>query len=132
MSAEKIKLDGYDIRIVINGLARYRETVPSEDLDVIDPMLLRLIKVSKTLKKPGKRTKLFFSPEEKRLTRFYLNELRNQFIQDNISLDATNSMRVTARSKSLLAKSQVILGWITFVPLKKIQNKLVRREDLQP
>ena len=83
MSAGKIKLDGYDIRIVINGLAQFRQTAPDEDLDVIDPVLLRLIEVSKALKKPSKRTNLFFSPEEKRLTRFYLNEWRNQLIRDN-------------------------------------------------
>lgn len=64
MSTGKIKLDGYEIRIVINGLARYRETAPNEDLDVIDPMLLRLIEVSKTLKKSSKRTK-FFSARKK-------------------------------------------------------------------
>ena len=83
MSAGKIKLDGYDIRIVINGLAQFRQTAPDEDLDVIDPMLLRLIEVSKALKKPSKRTKLSFSPEEKRLTRLYLNEWRNELIHEN-------------------------------------------------
>ena len=67
MSSGKIKLDGYDIRIVINGLARYRKTAPDEDLDVIDPMLLWLIEVSKALKKSSKRTKLFFSPSKKPL-----------------------------------------------------------------
>ena len=82
MRARKIKLDDYDIRVVINGLAQYRKTAPDEDLDVIEPMLLRLIRVLKDLK-PGKRTKLPFSPEEKRLIRFYLNEWRNQLIQEN-------------------------------------------------
>ena len=82
MRARKIKLDDYDIRVVINGLAQYRKTAPDEDLDVIEPMLLRLIRVLKDLR-PGKRTKLPFSPEEKRLIRFYLNEWRNQLIRDN-------------------------------------------------
>ena len=82
MRARKIKLDDYDIRVVINGLAQYRKTAPDEDLDVIEPMLLRLIRVLKDLK-PGKRTKLPFSPEEKRLIRFYLNEWRNQLIREN-------------------------------------------------
>ena len=82
MRARKIKLDDYDIRVVINGLAQYRKTAPDEDLDVIEPMLLRLIRELKDLK-PGKRTKLPFSPEEKRLIRFYLNEWRNQLIRDN-------------------------------------------------
>ena len=82
MRARKIKLDDYDIRVVINGLAQYRKVAPEEDLDVIEPMLLRLIRVLKDLK-PGKRKKLPFSPEEKRLIRFYLNEWRNQLIQEN-------------------------------------------------
>lgn len=82
MRARKIKLDDYDIRVVINGLAQYRKAAPDEDLDVIEPMLLRLIRVLKDLK-PGKRTKLPFSPEEERLIRFYLNEWRNQLIREN-------------------------------------------------
>ena len=82
MMGWKIKLDDYDIRIVINGLAQYRKAAPDEDLDVIEPTLLRLIRVLKDLK-PGKRTKLPFSPEEKRLIRFYLNEWRNQLIREN-------------------------------------------------
>ena len=82
MMGRKIKLDDYDIRVVINGLAQYRKTAPDEDLDVIEPMLLRLIRVLMDLK-PGKRTKLPFSPEEERLIRFYLNERRNQLIREN-------------------------------------------------
>ena len=82
MMGRKIKLDDYDIRVVINGLAQYRKTAPGEDLDVIEPMLLRLIRVLKDLK-PGKRTKLPFSPEEKHLIRFCLNDWRNQLIQEN-------------------------------------------------
>ena len=70
------------IRVVINGLAQYRKIAPDEDLDVIEPMLLRLIRVIKDLK-PGKHAKLPFSPEEKRLVRFYLNEWRNQLIREN-------------------------------------------------
>ena len=49
---------------------------------MIDPILLRLIEVSKALK-PGKRTRLPFSPEEKHLIRFCLNDWRNQLIQEN-------------------------------------------------
>lgn len=83
MSAGNIKLDGYDIRSVINGLAQFRQTAPDEDLDVIDPMLLRLIEVSKELKMPSKRTKLFFSLEEKHLISFCLNDWRNELVHEN-------------------------------------------------
>lgn len=82
MSAGKIKLDDYDIKVAINGLYRYRKDASEEVQDVIDPILLRLIDVSKTLK-PCKRTKLLFSPEEKHLIRFCLNDWRNQLIKDN-------------------------------------------------
>ena len=82
MSAGKIKLDDYDIKVAINGLYRYRKDASEEVQDVIDPILLRLIDVSKSLK-PGKRTKLPFSPEEKHLIRFCLNDWRNQLIQEN-------------------------------------------------
>ena len=82
MSAGKIKLDDYDIKVAINGLYRYRKDASEEVQDVIDPILLRLIDVSKSLK-PGKRTKLPFSPGEKHLIRLCLNDWRNQLIQDN-------------------------------------------------
>lgn len=82
MSAGKIKLDAYDIRIVIKGLAQYRDTASGRDQNVIDPLLLRLIEVSKTMK-PGNRQKLLFSPEEKHIMRFCLNDWRNQLIQEN-------------------------------------------------
>ena len=82
MSAGKIKLDDYDIKVAINGLYRYRKDASEEVQDVIDPILLRLIDVSKSLK-PGKRTKLPFTPEEKHLIRFCLNDWRNRLIQEN-------------------------------------------------
>ena len=82
MMARKIKLGDYDLRVIVTGMMKYRDTVPAEELDVMDPMLLRLIDIIKALK-PGKRTKCFFSQEEKRLIRFYLNEWRNHLIQEN-------------------------------------------------
>ena len=82
MSAGKIKLDDYDIKVAISALYRYRKDASEEVQDVVDPLLLRLIDVSKTLK-PCKRTKLPFSPEEKHLIRFCLNDWRNQLIQEN-------------------------------------------------
>lgn len=82
MSAGKIKLDDYEIKVAINGLYRYRKDASDEVQDVIDPLLLRLIDMSKSLKS-GKCTKLPFSPEEKHLIRLCLNDWRNQLIQDN-------------------------------------------------
>ena len=82
MSVGKIKLDDYDIKVAINGLYRYRKDASEEVQDVIDPILLRLIEVIKTLK-PGKHTKLPFSPEDKHLIRLCLNDWRNQLIQEN-------------------------------------------------
>ena len=71
MSAGKIKLDNYDIKV----LYRYRKDASEEVQDVVAPILLRLIDVSKILK-PCKRTKLPFSPDEKHLIRFCLNDWR--------------------------------------------------------
>jgi hypothetical protein len=82
MRARKIKLDDYEIKVAINGLYRYRKDASDEVQDVIDPIILRLIRVLKDLK-PGKRTKLPFSPEEKHLIRFNLNGWRNQLIREN-------------------------------------------------
>lgn len=82
MSAGKIKLGDYDLRVIVTGLMKYRNYAPAEELDVMDPMLFRLFDTIKALK-PGKRTKCLFSPEEKRLIRFYLNDWRNKLIQEN-------------------------------------------------
>ena len=82
MMARKIKLDDYDLRIIVTRMMKYRNTAPAEDLEIMDLTMLRLIDTAKVLK-PGKRTKLLLGPEEKRLVRYYLNEWRNQLIQDN-------------------------------------------------
>ena len=82
MMARKIKLGDYDLRVIVTGMMKYRDNALAEELDVMDPMLLRLIDIIKALK-PGKRAKCLFSSEEKRLIRFYLNEWRNQLIQEN-------------------------------------------------
>lgn len=80
--ARKIKLGDYDLRVIVTGLMKYRDSASAEELEIMDPMLLRLFDTIKALK-PGKRTKCFFSPEEKHLILFYLNEWRNQLIRDN-------------------------------------------------
>ncbi len=82
MSAGKIKLGDYDLRVIVTGMMKYRDTASAEDLEIMDPMLLWLFDIIKALK-PGRRTKCLFNQEEKRLVCFYLNEWRNQFIQEN-------------------------------------------------
>ncbi len=82
MRSCKIKLDDYDLRVVVTGLMKYRANASAEDLEVVDPMILRLCDIEEA-SKPGKRKKCLFSPAEKRLVRFYLNEWRNQLIREN-------------------------------------------------
>ena len=77
-----IKIDDYDLRVVVTGLMKYRADDSAENLEVMDPMILRLCDIEAALKS-GKRTKCLFSPAEKRLVRYYLNEWRNQLIQIN-------------------------------------------------
>lgn len=74
----KVKLDDYDVRVLINGL--YQQSRDYETASQIDDLLLRLVDVSDTMK-PNRKKKIFFEQEEIIVIRHCLMEWRNQEIQ---------------------------------------------------
>lgn len=76
----KVKLDDYDVRVLINGLYRQRQEYDAATNGAIGVLLLRLVDISDTMKTSRKK-KISFEPEETRLIRHCLMEWRNREIQ---------------------------------------------------
>lgn len=70
-----IKLDQYEIDVLINGLYQHRDCYGN-----ISAFLLRLVNESEQFKNTRKR-KIVFQPDEKRLIRTCLLDWRNEQIQ---------------------------------------------------
>ena len=73
----KVKLDDYDVRVLINGL--YQQSRDYETASQIDDLLLRLVDLSDTMK-PNRKKKIPFEQEEIIIIRHCLMEWRNQEI----------------------------------------------------
>ena len=76
-----VRLDAYDLKIVINGLFQTRAAFGKERQNEIEALVLRLIDTYERLK-PGRRAKLCLDSGEARLVLLCLNEWRNAFIRD--------------------------------------------------
>ena len=76
----KVKLDNYEIDILINGLFQQRCDYDAQTNSAIDDLLLQLVQKVKH-KKLCRRQKFRFEPQETRLIRICLIEWRNQQIQ---------------------------------------------------
>lgn len=76
----KVKLDNYDVRVLIKGLYEQHKDYDEETNGQIDNLVLRLIDVSDTMK-PNRKKKILFEPNEVRLIIRCLMEWRNREIQ---------------------------------------------------
>ena len=76
----KVKLDGFYLNVLINGLYSQRSRYDSENNKYIDTLLLRLVDESKTMK-TNRKKKLLFEPVEVSIIRQCLCDWRNQQIQ---------------------------------------------------
>lgn len=76
-----VRLDAYDLKIVINGLFQTRAAFGDERQGEIETLVLRLIETCERLK-PCQRVKIRLDSGEARLILLYLNEWRNAFIRD--------------------------------------------------
>ena len=76
----KVKLDDYEIDILINGLFQQRCDYDAQTDRAIENLLLQVAQKVKH-KKLRRRHKLRFEPQETRLIRMCLVEWRNQQIQ---------------------------------------------------
>lgn len=89
----KIKLDNYEIDILINGLFQQRCDYDAQTNSAIDDLLLQLVQKVKH-KKLCRRKKFRFEPQEARLIRLCLIQWRNQQLQDQKqgAADAINEL----------------------------------------
>lgn len=77
----KVKLDDYEIDILINGLFQQRCDYDAQTNSDIDDLLLQIVQKVKH-KKLRRRQKFRFEPQETRVIRMCLVEWRNQKLQD--------------------------------------------------
>ena len=76
----KVKLDDYEVRVLINGLIQQRRGYDTETNAQIDNLALRLCDIAEAMK-PGRKKKISFEPVETRVTCQCLMEWRNREIQ---------------------------------------------------
>ncbi len=76
----KVKLDDYEIDILINGLFQQRGEYDAQTNSAIDDLLLQVVQKVKR-KKLCRRQKFRFEPQETRLIRLCLIRWRNQQLQ---------------------------------------------------
>lgn len=76
----KVKLDDYEVRMLINGLFQQRLDYDGETNGAIDELLLRLVDISDAMK-PNRRRRIPFESKEARIIRRCLMEWRNREIQ---------------------------------------------------
>ena len=73
----KVKLDDYEIRVLINGLYQQRCDYDLQTNSEIDDLLLRLVRMSESTK-PCRRKKFLFESHEVSLICMCLIEWRNR------------------------------------------------------
>ena len=73
----KVKLDDYEVRVLINGLVQQHRSYDAETNSQIDA--LRLCDIAEVMK-PGRRKKIPFEPVEIRMIRHCLVDWRNREI----------------------------------------------------
>lgn len=76
----KVKLDDYEIDILINGLFQQRGEYDAQTNKSIEDLLLQLVQKVKH-KKLHRRRKFRFEPQETKLIRLCLIQWRNQQLQ---------------------------------------------------
>ena len=64
----KVKLDDYEVRMLINGLFQQRLDYDGDTNAAIDTLLLRLVDISDAMK-PNHRKRIHFEPKEAQLIR---------------------------------------------------------------
>ena len=75
----KVKLDDYEVRVLINGLVQQHRSYDAETNGQIDALALRLCVIADAITTARKR-KISFEPVEIRVIRHCLMEWRNQEI----------------------------------------------------
>ena len=91
----KVKLDDYEVRVMINGLVQQHRVYDVETSSQIDALALRLCDIAEAMK-PGRKMKIPFEPVEIRVIRHCLMEWRNREIQAKRhgAVDALNELLI--------------------------------------
>ncbi len=76
----KVKLDDYEIDILINGLFQQRYDYDAQTNSALEDLLLQIVQ-KVNYKKFHRRQKFCFEPQETRLIRMCLIQWRNQQLQ---------------------------------------------------
>ena len=75
----KVKLDDYEVRVLINGLVQQHRSYDAETNGQIDALALRLCDIADAIK-TGRKKKISFEPVEIRVIRHCLVDWRNREI----------------------------------------------------
>ncbi len=75
----KVKLDDYEMRVLINALVQQHRSYDAETNSQIDALALRLCDIAEAMK-PGRKKKIPFEPVEIRVIRHCLVDWRNREI----------------------------------------------------
>ena len=75
----KVKLDDYEVRVLINGLVQQHRSYDTETNGQIDALALRLCDIADAMK-PERKKKISFEPVEIRVIRLCLVDWRNREI----------------------------------------------------
>ena len=91
----KVKLDDYEVRVLINGLIQQHRGYDTETNAQIDNLALRLCDITEAMK-PGRKKKIPFELVETRVTCQCLMEWRNREIQAKRlgAVDALNELLI--------------------------------------
>lgn len=91
----KVKLDDYEVRVLINGLVQQHRDYDAETNSQIDALALRLCDIAEAMK-PGRKKKISFEPVEIRIIRQCLMEWRNRELQAKKygAVDALNELLI--------------------------------------
>ena len=91
----KVKLDDYEVQVLINGLIQQHRGYDRETNAQIDNLALRLCDIAEAMK-PGRKKKISFEPVETRVTCQCLMEWRNREIQAKRlgAVDALNELLI--------------------------------------
>ena len=76
----KIKLDRYDLTVLINGLNTMRGQYGQKSNDYLCGLILRLIEIHDSTK-PKRKARIVFDSDELHVIRIVLIDWRNQFIK---------------------------------------------------
>ena len=91
----KVKLDDYEVRVLINGVIQQHRGYDTETNAQIDNLALRLCDIAEAMK-PGRKKKIPFELVETRVTCQCLMEWRNREIQAKRlgAVDALNELLI--------------------------------------